>query len=179
MEVLAGAGGGRGVWEDPVFGPLDTRNSRNPKVPRFSRGSFSKPGRFLHFWGPFSGFRGVQKWSKSGRFLHFRVTFWKRPTRKPRYFGVSGVSSEFSTGFRVFGPPEVPKSQSTEVFSWVLSKSGSVFKEIGSSRTWNCDFLTRNFKFLKFTQNFIDFTRKPRYFRVQKLVKFLGYYYIF
>src|ERR1044071_8352471 len=64
MEVLAGAGGGRG---DPVFGPLDTRNSRHPKVPRFSRGSFSKPGRFLHFWGPFSGFRGgpkvVEKWS--------------------------------------------------------------------------------------------------------------------
>src|ERR1041384_4739391 len=99
MEVLAGAGGGRGVWEDPVFGPLDTRNSRNPKVPRFSRGSFSKPGRFLHFWGPFSGFR------------EFPVSF--RPV-----FGFSDI-------------PEVPKSQSTEVFSWVLSKSGSVFKEIG------------------------------------------------
>src|ERR1041384_8151909 len=33
--------------------------------------------------------------------------------------------------FRTFGHPELPKPQSTEVFSWVFFKTGSIFAFLG------------------------------------------------
>ena len=121
--------------------------------------------------------------SKSGRkvvdFCIFGPIFGNGPREN---LGTLGFR-EFPVSFRpVFGFSDLRKSRNRKVprFSrGSFQKVGQFSRKSGSSKTWNCDFLTRNFKFLKFTQNFIDFTRKPRYFRVQKLVKFLGYYYIF